>query len=126
MTTFYNINKTFQGVNGYGSPFCDQAFSSALAANTDTTLVVPATSAMGMAPSTNAANTFLAVFTFPPTAEVWVANNHAATAPAGAPFGATNSVMNPKAKTVKTGDTLHFLCVAGADVSVEFFSTQAN
>lgn len=126
MTTTYIINKTFQGVNGFGSPFCDQTYTATLAANTDTSLIVPGTVAMGIAPATNAANTFLVVFTYKPDAEVWVNKNGTAAVPAGAAFATPASVLNPIAKTVKTGDVLHFLCVAGTDVCVEFYSTQSN
>lgn len=126
MTTFYNINKVFQGVNGYGTPFCDSTYTATLAANTDTSLVVPGVIAMGIAPATNAANTFLAVFTYKSGAEVWVNKGATAAVPAGAAFVTPASVLNPIAKTVKTGDVLHFLCVAGTDVCVEFYSTQAN
>lgn len=126
MTTVYNVNKNFQGVNGYGTPFCDQTFTATIAAATATALPVPGTSAMGMAPATKSANTFLAVFTYAPSAKVWVANNHTAAIPAGAAFAASNSVLNPPAKIVKTGDILSFICTAGADVCVEFYSTQSN
>ena len=126
MTTVYNVNKTFQGINGYGTPFCDQTYTATLGAGVATALVVPGTVAMGIAPATKSANTFLAVFTYAPGAKVWVSNNHTAAVPAGAAFAASNSVLNPPAKVVKTGDTLSFICTAGADVCVEFYSTQAN
>ena len=125
MATFYNVNKTFQGVNGYGTQFSNETYSCTLAANTNTTLTVPTDLAMGMAPATTK-GTFIAVFHYAYGSNVYVANNVAAAAPAGGSFAVTGSVLNPTAKTVKVGDVLNFLCVAGAVVVVEFFSTQEN
>jgi hypothetical protein len=53
-----------------------------------------------------------------------VANNAVASAPAGAAFASSPSVIEPDAKHVKAGDILHFWCVAAASVSVEFFAVQ--
>ena len=126
MTTLYNIQDTFHGVNSFGTSFCDDTYSATLAANTDTAIAVPLTLSLGMAPATTSHNTYIAVFHYAPNAAVYVANNTAAAAPVGGAFALTSSVLNPTAKKVKAGDTLHFLCVAGCVVIVEFFATQEN
>jgi hypothetical protein len=126
MTTFYNINKNFQGVNGYATPFCTQTYSATLAAGVNEAVAVPLTTAMGTAPATNSANTFLAVFYYKPATEFWVANNTTATVPAGGTFAATSSVLLPKAKTVKSGDVINVISAAGGDICIEFYSTQGN
>lgn len=126
MPTLYNVNNTFKGVNSFGTQFCSTSYSSTLAANTDTSLDVPGSAVVGMAPAQQVHDTWLAVFHYAYGANVYVALNTAAAAPVGAPFGATASVLNPSAKVVKAGDVIHFLCVAGCVVTVELFSTQAN
>jgi len=126
MPTLYNVNKTFQGINSFGTGFCLDSFSCTLSANTDTSLTVPGAAVMGMAPADQAHNTFLAVFHYASNADIYVALNTAAAAPAGNTFASTASVLNPTAKTVRTGDVIHFKCVAGAAVTVELFSTQEN
>ena len=126
MATLYNINKNLYGWNGFASPFCDTIFSSALAANTDTSIAVPLNASPGMAPAQQVNNTFLAVFSYQSGSVVYVAKNVAAAAPAGAPFAASHSEINPPAKIVKAGDTIHMLCVAGCDVTIAFYSTQSN
>lgn len=126
MATLYNVNKNFQGINSFGSLFSSESFSATLAANTDTSLTVPLDAVIGMAPATKTNNTFLAIFHYASNADVFVALNTAAAAPAAGSFGATASVLNPTAKAVKGGDVIHFKCVAGCVVTVEFFSTQEN
>ena len=88
MTILYNVNSTFKGVNGFGSPFGTDSYSCTVSANTDTTLTVPASSALGMASST-ITNTFLAIFHYPSSASVYVANNSTAEKPVGNTFAAT-------------------------------------
>ena len=118
--TVYNISGMIKGVNGWGTPFCNNTFTSTLAANTDTSLSVPLDSGMGNINSQNNPK-YLAVFTYAPSAKVWVALNTAAAAPAGAPLASSPSVLNPSCKIVQATDVIHMLCVAGADVCVEFF-----
>ena len=128
MATLYNVNKNFQGINSFGTNFCNESYSATLAANTDTTLAVPKDAVIGMAPAQTTNNTFIAVFHYEQTTpvDVYVALNTAAAAPAGGSFASTASVLNPTGKVCKAGDVLHFLCVAGGNVTVEFFSTQEN
>ncbi|HDN26505.1 MAG TPA: hypothetical protein ENG03_05320 [Thioploca sp.] len=121
MTTQYNINEITKGRNGFGLPFSDNVASAALAAAADTSLIVPLSSAMGSVQAS--ANRYVAVFSYAADAEVYVALNAAAAAPAGAAFAA-GSELNPSAKVVKAGDTIHLLSTAGAQVSVAFYAIQ--
>lgn len=126
MTTLYNVNTVLQGVNGFGSPFCDTVFTATLGAAAETHFTVPGKAAMGMASAGTSHNTYLAVFSYAPAAKVWVANNGTAAVPAGAAFAASTSELSPTAKIVKSGDVLSMICTAGADVSVSLYSTQEN
>lgn len=126
MTTQYNIDPNIQGVNGFGLRTCDLIFTSTLAAATDTTLAVPASAAIG-APSSNQFNKWVAVMKYARSNAanpVFFANNATAAVPAGAPFAASTSEIEPEAKHVKTGDTLHFICTTPAHVSVAFYAVQ--
>ncbi len=126
MTTQYNIDKNISGQNGFGLPFCDRIFTATLGAGVDTTLAVPAAAAMGV-PSANRFNKWVAVIKYAravPASAVFVAVNAAAAVPAGAAFAASTSEIEPDAKHVKTGDTLHFVCAAAANVSVAFYAVQ--
>lgn len=118
--TKYNISGKIKGVNGWGLPFGNRTFSVVLGAAANTTLAVPLDSAMGEINSQNLPK-YLAIFHYEPDAQVWVANNETAVVAAGAAFSANASVLNPECKLVQAGDTLNFICTAGADVSVEFF-----
>lgn len=126
MTTQYNIDKNISGQNGFGLPFCDTIFTATLAVATDTALAVPATAAFGV-PSSNQFNKWVAVIKYARSAAasaVFVAVNATAAVPAGAAFAASTSEIEPDAKHVKTGDTLHFFCAAAANVSVAFYAVQ--
>lgn len=126
MTTQYNIDKNISGVNGFGLPFCSQIFTVTLGAAADTTLAVPASAAMGV-PASNQFNKWVAVMKYARSvaaSPVFVANNATAAVPAGAAFAASTSEIEPDAKHVKTGDTLHFICAAAAHVSVAFYAVQ--
>lgn len=121
--TQYNIYQYIKGINGFGLSFSNTAFSASLAASTDTTLTVPAGSAVG-APEATAVNKYIAVFTYT-TNDVWVAANATAAVPAGAAFAATASELVPQGKYVRAGDVLHFIsATAGAEVSVSFYAIQ--
>ena len=62
MTTQYNPNKSIQGINGFGLPFCDTVYSATLTASTDTPVTVPADTPMG-AIAANKKNKYVAVIT---------------------------------------------------------------
>lgn len=123
MATKYSIDKNIDGVNGFGLPFSDTVFTATLAVATDTSLVVPLTSAIGVPVQTN--NKWIAVMKYcrkTATLPVFVAVNAAAAVPAGVAFAASTSEIEPEAKYVKSGDTLHFICTAAADISVAFYA----
>ncbi len=132
MTTQYKLQKDIAGYNGFGLQFSDQKYSATLAVTTDTTLAVPLTATVGAA--LNSVNKFLMIvdcYNATEEGEVWVANNHVASAPAAATFGATNSdlVVQNKyyAREVKAGDVVHFFApVADTDVGVIFYALPAN
>ncbi len=126
MTTQYNIDKNISGQNGFGLQFCDQTYTATLKAAADTTVAVPSSAAIG-APSSNVYNKWVAVIQYAradATKPVYVAKNATAAVPVGATFAASTSEIEPPAKHVKTGDTLHFICAAAADVSVAFYAVQ--
>lgn len=124
MTTQYNPNKSIQGVNGFGLPFCDTKQSATLSANTDTTVTVPGASPMG-AIAANVKNKYVAVITSA-AAGTYMAINATAAKPAGATFASTTSSLlptgQPFARYVNAGDVLHFLNASTADVTVEFYA----
>lgn len=123
MTTKFNMSRDINGYNGFGLTFTDTAYSASIAATTDTSLTVPSAIGLGeQGYSLNSTGQMLAVFTFDPGSSVWVANNIAASTPAGATFAATLSELNPAARLVKGGDVLHFYSSAIANVSVSFYS----
>lgn len=126
MTTLYNVNKNFQGFNGFGAPFCDKIFTTTLGANTEATVTVPSTLSPGMAPSATTSNTFLAVFGYSAAATVFVAKNATAAVPAGNSLQSSTSEINPPAKIVKAGDVIHIVSAGTPSVSIAFYSTQSN
>lgn len=122
-TQLGTTNKLVGGVDDFGNPFSSECFSAILAA-VDTTLAVPLTSSSG-SPMATQFNKFLAVFTYTPAAEVWVAKNAVASAAVGAAFAPTASTLNPPAKFCQAGDVLHFFAVGPPpEVSVQFFAIQ--
>lgn len=127
MTTNYNVDRNKNGVNGYLLPFCDQIFSATLAAATDTLIAVPLTAAMG-APTATTNNKFAAVISCDNAADVFIALNGVAAVPAGVGFAATTSELIPRnqlyCKTVKAGDTIHFISPGTPSVTVAFYAIQ--
>ena len=117
----YNLYSSVNGVNGFGAPICDTKVSTTLAISTEATTTVPATSDMGSTRS----NQYLAVFSYEPAKKVWVAFNATAAVPAGATLVATTSVLNPSARVVKSGDVIHMISAAAADVGIEFYELGA-
>lgn len=120
--TPFSMTRDIAGYNGFGLAFSTSKFSATIAQTTDTTLAVPTTSALG-APTASTSNKFIAIFSFEPGARVWVSNNATAAVPAGATFAAVSSELNPSARYVKSGDTLHFITPnTTADVGVTFYA----
>ena len=128
MTTNYVIDKNKNGVNGFGLPFCTSVYSVTLQATTDTSVAVPLTSALG-APTAYTNNKFMAVFSYSLApaaiaADVFVALNATAAVPAGAGFVLTTSELNPTAKVVKSGDTIHVISAGTPNVTIAFYAIQ--
>lgn len=122
MPTQFSMYTDVRGVNGFGLKFTDTAYSATLAAATATALTIPGSGSLGGG-KTQTKNLWLAVFSYTPGAEVWVANNATAAVPAGAAFAATVSEMNPAARIVEGADVLSFICAAAAvSVSVLLYS----
>lgn len=123
MATAFEITRDINGYVAYGLKFTDVAYSCTLTASSDTTLVVPTISAIGGATFTGTSKPRLvAIFGYDANSSVWVANNHAASNPAGNTFVATNSELNPSAREVFGGDTLHFFSTGTSiNVSVSFY-----
>lgn len=122
MPTTFNMTRDVNGFNGFGLPFADDKYSATLVADTDATLAVPGTAAMGAATATTY-NKFIAIFSYQPGAQVWVTINETAAVPAGATFAATSSELNPSARYVKSTDVLHFITSdTGASVGVTFYA----
>lgn len=107
VSTPFSMVRDINGYNGFGIMFAADNYSATLANDTDTTLACPVSSTLGGA-SSQAHNKFLAIFSYQPGASVWVANNATAAKPAGSTFASTTSTLNPSARQVQAGDTLHF------------------
>lgn len=123
MATNYIVDKTKSGVNGFGLPFCSTVYSVTLSANTDTSIAVPLTAALG-APTASTYNKFMAVFSYSSTANVFVALNATAAVPVGNTFAATTSELNPNAKQVKATDTIHVISTGTPSVTIAFYAIQ--
>ncbi len=118
----WNSNSGLGCRNDFGSQFAGlgSTYSAHVATTTDTTLTVPSGSGIGKANDNTPK--FLAVFSYAPNAQVWVANNVATAPSLTSSFVASAPVINPRCKEVQGGDVLHFYATAAADVSVEFFA----
>lgn len=129
MTITYHVNEISKCTNGNGNEFSDLVFSATIAANTDTSVVVPSSSALGMAQATSK-NKFYAIINTEPGKNVFMSVNATAAGPAGAAFAQATSELlslSYKVQSVKAGDLLHFFCAgATAVVSVSFFSYAAG
>lgn len=127
MTTNYNVDWNKKGVNGFGSEFSDQVYSTKLEANTEITLAVPLTAAVG-AIAAPQKNKFLAIISVDSSDNVFVALNATAAVPAGATFAASKSPLIPGStlycKSVEAGDVLHFISPGTPAVTVEFYAIQ--
>lgn len=107
MPTNFSMTRDVNGYNGFGLPFSIQKYSANLPQDIDTTVAVPLQNPMGSTSSTYS-NKYIAIFEYEPGASVFVANNQTAQVPAGSSFALTTSDMNPAARYVSAGDTLHF------------------
>lgn len=133
MTTNYNADRTRNGVNGWSRQFSDTVFSGKVVANTNTTIAVPLTAAMG-APTATTKNKFYALIKCTPAElalfDTFVNLNAAAVlpiAPAGNVLNAALSIMIPEeglCMLVKSGDVLNFISGGVPNIVVEFYAVQ--
>lgn len=121
MPTPFSMTRDINGYNGFGLAFTLDKYSVTLSTATDTSLTVPSGGPLGSGTSTTT-NRYLAIFSYEPGANVWVALNATASGPAGASFATTTSELFPTARYVKSGDVIHFLTTdASAQVGVTFY-----
>ncbi len=114
--TPFSMTRDINGYNGFGLPFSLNKYSAVIVQNTDATQVVPS-----YAPH------YVAIFSYQPGAAVWVANGATAAKPVGATFAAVSSELNPVARYVKAGDTLHFLTGdTSAAVGITFYALPSS
>ena len=119
----YNVNSIVKGVNGFGRKpaSAGNKFTITLAGATVKTLTVPSSSAMGSINSSNT-NTFLAIFSYQPAVQFWVAINGTAAVPAGGDFASSTSELLPSALVLNGGDVIQVISAAGGSMSVSFYS----
>lgn len=86
-TTKLNFGRDVQGYNAYSPAPSNQAYSATLASGGNSTITLP-----GDAPG------YIVAFSYQPGADVWVAYNGSASAPAGSTFASTTSELNPGAR----------------------------
>jgi hypothetical protein len=123
--TQYELNAWIKGVNGFGLPFCKTIYTSTLGANTEATLTIPGSSAMGVANSTSKSQV-LAVFSYEAAKKIYVAVNGTAAVPAGNSLVASTSELNPPAKVCKEGDVIHVISAATGDISIALYAIQVS
>lgn len=117
MATPFVMIRDQAGYQSFATPFNDPTYtySCTLASATAASLTVP----------TGPANTkWLAIITYAPGANVWVALNTTAAVPAGSTFAATASHQLPAPKVVNAGDVLSFITIisGGVDVGVQLYA----
>jgi len=113
----FAMTRDINGYNGFGLPFADNKYDTALLVGVEQTLTVP------NSPFADYPNV-LAIFSFAPGSSIWVALNETATVP-GASFASTDSELNPAARWCKAGDVLHFISNDAVDeVGVIFYACQ--
>lgn len=121
--TPFTLTRDINGYNGFGLQFADNKYNATIAQSTDTTLTIPGDAPMG-AVNNVTINKYIAIFSYEPGAQVWVANNATAAVPVGATFATTTSEQNPSARVVDAGDVLHFITPdsGGANISVILYA----
>ncbi len=120
MTTKFNLTRDINGYNGFGVKFSDQKYSTTLATGVTQSLTVPNNMGMG-GNGIYTKPVYIAIFSFTPGANVFVANNLTAASP-GAAFAASNAELNPAARQVEGGDVLSFITPdTAAYITVSFY-----
>lgn len=107
MATKFVLTRDINGYNGFGVVFSDQKYSTTLSTGVAQSLTIPSGMGMG-ANGIYTKPVYLAVFSFTPGANVFVANNLTAASPGGS-FAASNAELNPAARQVLGGDVLSFI-----------------
>lgn len=116
MSTQANFGRDVQGFNAYAPAFAIDNYNTTLAANVEQHFTVPN--------NISTSQKYLAVFSFNPGANVWVANGSTA-AVAGSSFSTTLSALNPAVRTVHAGDLLSFITAdTAAFIGVSFYVIQ--
>ena len=111
MTTKFNMIRDINGYNGFGLQFSDSNFNTILATGVAQTVTAPTDNEY-----------YLAIFAFEPGARVWVAKNTTAAVPSSS-VAATNSILNPVARLVSSGDTLSFITNdTTVEIGVSFYA----
>lgn len=112
MSTQLNFGRDVQGYNAYAPAFAIDNYSAALTVGVARSITVPSNYAV-----------WIAVFSYQPGTNVWVADNATAAGPAGSSFASTTSQLNPASRTVLAGDVLSLITTsATADVGVSFYA----
>lgn len=134
MTTNYNADRTRNGVNGWSRQFSDTVYSAIIAANTNSTIAVPLTAAMG-APTATTNNKFYALIDCTNAElalfDTFVSLNAAAVLPIAPAVGVilnkVHSIRLPEqglCMLVKGGDVLNFISGGTPNVVVQFYAVQ--
>lgn len=116
MDTRFAMARDINGQNGFGLKFSTNMYSVDLTANTEATVTVP-----------TQIKRWIAIFSYEPGADVWVANNNTAAGPAGATLASTTSSLNPVAREVVGGDVLSIISpVDATSVGVELYAIDSQ
>jgi hypothetical protein len=84
MSIKLNFGRDQQGYNAFAPPPSGDKYSATLAAGGNSTITLPGN-----------ANSWIVSFSYQPGADIWVAYNGSASAPAGATFASTSSELLP-------------------------------
>ncbi len=113
MSTLLNFGRDAQGANAYAPPPATDMFSATLVAGAASSITVPSNH-----------QTWIAVFSSEPAADIWVDFSGATAAvPAGSTFASTTSELNPAARMVQAGSTISLITdTSTADVGVMLYA----
>lgn len=118
MPTKFAMTRDINGYNGFGIPFCIENWKTTLTANVAQTVTVP-----------SSYENWIAIFSFSPGSNIYVANNTTATVASGI-FAQSSSQLNPAARYVQAGDVLSFITADSdspvAEVSFYVAPTYSN
>ena len=111
MSVVLNFGRDVQGFNAYAPAPSGDKWSVTATTGSATSITVPSNY-----------QTWIAVFSYTPGSNIWVANNTTATVAPSA-FAATTSDLNPSARKVSAGDVLSFITgdTTSPQVKVSFY-----